>query len=72
MFSCIKFIENGKKQIMTAPSNWIVGDSLCWPTNYMMVNKLFKECADPHESWKQIKISKRLFAGKLLCNFKNF
>lgn len=63
MFSCIKFKEHGKKRIMTVPSNWIVGESLCWPQNSQNVGLLFKKQANPQENWKRIQISKNLFQG---------
>ena len=66
MFSSIKFKENGKKRIMTVPSNWIVGDSLCWPNNNKQVNTLFRKMADPQDSWKQIQITRQLYEGIIL------
>jgi len=61
MFSSVKFKENGKKRIMTVPSKWIVGDNLCWPNNNNQVSTLFRQMADPKDSWKQIQITRQLY-----------
>jgi len=48
---------------MTVPSKWIVGDNLCWPNNNNQVSTLFRQMADPKDSWKQIQITRQLYQG---------
>ena len=65
-YSCVKFLEHGKKRIMTVPSNWIVGESAYW----LRKNKTrsFEKCLDPCEDWTEVPIYKEVFRGNSSSN----
>ena len=62
--TCVLFKENGKKKMMTVPSNWVIGKELYWPPQRFLEKKLYVERADPEETWRSIPILKEVFQGK--------
>jgi hypothetical protein len=64
-YSCVKFIENGAKKIMTVPSNWVSGNTVSWPPNRTNEKKHYKRCSDPEEDWLVFEITREIFRGKV-------